>query len=407
MVRQLQILLIAVTALTTACSTLRHAEAKIQAQERWSAARAEIKYRLARQHYERGGLEDALRDGTEAVILDRKHIPSYVLVARANLELGKIASAEQALDAAGHAGLDSADLRYTRGVVLEQRGLFDAAEAAYTQALRLDPTNVDFAVALAECLVSQGRPAEAMAVLDGEARRADDDGTIPILSAHVAALMGRADEALDRLYQARRKNPDSRMIAEELGRHLAQGGRCEEALGLLQPLIESEPDTQVAASTLRAVATCHLALGDAASAKATLLHFGRDGDKNAAVQILLAKAALATNDIRTARRAIELAYQSKPNAPEVRLVRAAVRWKRGDLAGAAANLREMLAANNNDVEAHCLLAEVLRSDHQNSAARKQFQLALLLDSDCAWATAGLRSLNAARHTPQEPRSPAW
>ena len=58
-----------------------------------------------------------------------------------------------------------------------------------------------------------------------------------------------------------------------------------------------------------------------------------------------------------------------------------------------------------DVEAHCLLAEVLRDQRRPDAARNQFEAALAIDRQCAWATVGLRALaNAPPPAVEEPSS---
>ena len=110
--------------------------------------------------------------------------------------------------------------------------------------------------------------------------------------------------------------------------------------------------------------------------------------------MLLAKAALGLNDLRTASRAIELAGRNGDGQSEFKLVRAAVRWKRGRFDAAAVDLRGLVAADPTDVEAHCLLAEVLSAQGRPRAARSQFQLARQLDPDSAWAQAGLASIRS-------------
>jgi Tfp pilus assembly protein PilF len=74
------------------------------------------------------------------------------------------------------------------------------------------------------------------------------------------------------------------------------------------------------------------------------------------------------------------------------LVRAVIQWKRGELTAAAASLRDVLAFRPDDVEAHCLMAEVLLAQHQNEPARRHFEQALQIDPNCTWASLALQSL---------------
>jgi Flp pilus assembly protein TadD len=292
-------------------------------------------------------------------------------------------------------GLTSADLYYTHGVILEQRNGFDAAVAMYSKAGELDPSNADYLVAQAESLVAADRADEALRLLESSAGRVDDDGTVSMLAAHIAGLLGEKHKASKRYADAFAVQPKDPLVAEELGRHLAREGRCDQAVAVLRPLVESPPNIEaVRSAAARTLAACYLTLGDAAAAKDTLIEYERDYPDDALAQLLLAKAAVATNDLPTALRAIDLARRREPDRPELWFVRAVIRWRRGNLTGAASDLHDVLTNNPDDVEAHCLLAEVLRGQSRIDAARNHFQYALSLDPDCTWAAAGLKALHS-------------
>ena len=129
-----------------------------------------------------------------------------------------------------------------------------------------------------------------------------------------------------------------RLVAQELGMLLVRAGRYEEALAVLSPVVESAAAPESCGATRRALAICHLAMGDPTSAKLVLRDYARQHPKDTLAQLLLAKSALATGDTLTALRAVDLVEQREPDHPELWLVRAALRWKRGDLAGAATDL---------------------------------------------------------------------
>ena len=102
-------------------------------------------------------------------------------------------------------------------------------------------------------------------------------------------------------------------------------------------------------------------------------------------------------------RAVNAAHQREPHKSEVQLMRAVVQWKRRDFGGAAGSLFNLLSNNPEDVEAHCLLAEVLSARDQVEAARGHFEQALKIAPNCAWAAAGLNSLP--KETPPTPQPP--
>ncbi len=431
-------ILIGLTVMTYGCQTTTHAEAKLQAHGRWNQMRGRVKQGLAEQQFEARLFEDAIVTITEAISLDPHQPDAYALLTRANLELGKPASAQTALDAARHAGIDSADLIYLHGVILEQRGYIQTAHARYTQARKLEPKNVDFLVAEVECLVALDRAPEAFELLEENADRLDDDGTVMALAAHVATQLGDVDGAIrwyrraliaqsgrgqgwetravstlssrlpsdfseDRI-NGTPATAGCRLIREELGRLLVDQRRCAEAVGVLTPLTHPEVDTDANGVTRRALATCHLLLGDPASARSVLLEYAGTHLDDTLAQLLLAKAAIATGDLVTALRAVDAVQQREPARPELWLVRATVNWSRGRFTAAASDLHDVLQNDPDDVDAHCLLAEVLRAQKRVDAARTHFQRALKIEPDCAWAAAGLESLRKVLPTP-EPASP--
>ncbi len=384
------------------CRSMSAPDSRSQGQRRWSDMRGRVQLQLATQQYEVGVFEDTVRTVTESLTLNPDQPDAYVLLAKANLELGKSASAARAIEAAGRAGVDCADLHYLRGVILEQRDELSAAVQQYDQARKLDWTHVDALIAQAECLVGLDRPSEAFRLLEEQSSHIDDDATVSALAAHIATLIGEPQEAYRNYGRALEASGGSRLVAEELGRLLVRSGRYEEALSILTPLTDSIQEATGGAAR-RALATCHLVLGNPGAARAVLEPYAGQHPDDTLAQLLLAKAALAENDMMTALRAIDLVQQREPERPELWLVRATVRWKRGKLTEAAADLYDVLQNDPNDVEAHCLLGEVLREKRKFLAARTHFERALEIDRTCAWATAGMKALRAARRA--EPIDP--
>jgi len=397
--RSVGLLLAGLLLLTTACNTMRHTDAKAQAHQRWSQVRGQVKLQLAGQQYDATLFDDAAETLKESIALDPMQAEAYSLLTKAYLELGKMASAQQVLDTAGRRSLASAELVYLGGVILEQRGQLEEALARYASARELDATNADYLVAHVECLVSLDRAEAAMQTLTESADRIDDDGTVSALSAHLATLLDETGLARRRYGEALAAHGENRLLAEELGRLLIRAQRYEAALAILNPVLDAQEGEQSSGTLPRTIATCHLALGNPRMAKQVLDQYVRSHPEDSIAQLLVAKAALACDDLLTALRSVDLAAQHEPNQPELWLVRAAVNWKRGKLITAASDLYDVLQNDPNDVDAHCLLAEVMRARDQADAARTHFERALQLDPSCSWASAGLRTL---AHVDREP-----
>ncbi|MFQ5590047.1 MAG: hypothetical protein ACE5HE_02680, partial [Phycisphaerae bacterium] len=129
------------------CHSPKHPAVKAQAEQRWKDVRARIKLQLAEQQYNAGLFEDAAETAAESLELCPTQPEAYVIIARSYLELSRLGSAQQVLDAARRSALESPDLIYTQGVILEQQGHIEDALARYSEAQSLDPTSADYLTA--------------------------------------------------------------------------------------------------------------------------------------------------------------------------------------------------------------------------------------------------------------------
>lgn len=376
--------------LLTGCGT-SHSEHRMQAEQRWNSVRGRVQFQLAEKQFRGGLFEEAARTATESIALDPGHTAGYVLLARAQLELGRIASADQTVRIAEEAGLSSMNLAYTRGVILEQRADLDGALDAFARAHRISPGNVDVLIAYAEALVAKGREAEALELLDNAVDATDDPSAVLDLAAQIALLTGDHTGALDRYRRATAGRSKNDLAAENFGLLLVRAGRHQEAINYLRPLVAEDEEGSRMGSARRALAVCHLALDDPVSAKAVLIDYGKANPSDSAAQVLLAKSALASNDMLTALSATATAEQYAGQKAEVRFVRAILQWKRGELVAAEQSLRNLLAERPEDVDVHCLLGEVLLKRNDPVAARRQFERALRIDPDNPWARKALES----------------
>lgn len=387
------LLLAAMLMPAAACRTTSQSAAKEDALRRWNAVRARTKFQLARQQLERGFYDDAIETASESLGLDGAQCDAYVLLARAHLELGRVASAGRVVQAATRKGLDSAELRYVQGIVLEQRGESQAAIDQYRLAVTASPTDPDYVIALAESLVTNNYASEALELLEDCVDRTDDSGSVAVLAGQVAALVGDTQGAIRHYRRAMQVARDDVTVAAELGLLLARSERCVEAVALLKPLVDADRvDAPVSPALRRALATCYLVMGDGRSAQATLTAYADDHPSDTLAQLLLAKAALATDDLSTAGRAVSRASDNWPNHPEIVLVQATLDWRRGELDRAADALTELISRDPYDVDACCLLGEVSVAMGDADAASAAFDRALAVDPQSVWAAAALHSL---------------
>jgi len=372
------------------CQTMTPTATKQRAHDRWDRVRAEFKLQRGTQDYDARRFEDAERTAVEAISLDPTMVESYVLLARADLELNKPTSAARAIETARETGLDAPELTYMYGVVLEQRGQLQEAADAYRSAAEADRTKVDYVIAHAESLVALGRARDAQTLLEASVGRFDDDGSIVLLSAHVAALLGDEEGAIRRYRAALELLGNSPTAARELGLLLAHNGRYEEAITRLEPLVDAAVDQPADGAVRLALAEAYVEAGQPLQAKQLLQREIAGSSDSAAAYVIFTKAALATGDELEAKHASATGLRIAPQNDELYLLHAMALWRLGEYAPAEQHLRAYVKRRPEDPTGICLLGEVVRSQGRSDQAADLFRRALDIDPDNVWAKRGLK-----------------
>lgn len=373
-----------------ACASNSKVDPKVQAEQKWNQVRGGVKARLAARQYESGQFAECIRTASEAMALDPHGPESYVLAARAHLELGRPASSQQVLEAARRHATVNADVLYSEAVLLEQRDQLEAAIEKYQEALAKDPTHLDAFIARVECLVACDRVAEASEVLRKDGEDFDDRAIIALLGARLALLNQDEAEANRRYAEALAAAPERTAIVEEYGLYLTEQHQCTAALPLLQNAFQQRGDADFAPRTRQALAACLLESGDAKGATTLLESYAQANPKDGMAHLILAKAALMLGDSAHARRAVQMAEQANVDQAESAKIRALVSIQTKNFAEAQSILEALLGHRPQDWEARCMLADLLAAQQLRDLAAEHFRFALNQHPNCAWATEGLK-----------------
>lgn len=211
---------------------------------------------------------------------------------------------------------------YSEGLALLAAGHPQEAGARFGAAVAIDRENVNYALALAEAMLEEGRISEAEATLKGLLDRAENDGAVNLTMAHVMLRENRSEDAKAYFHRAifGRWGSDSitrRTQARfELIDLLVRRGAARELLAELLPLEETSPDST---AFRRRLGQLFILAGSPARAAAIfreLLHRDpRDADAYAG----LGEAALVLGNLRTARA--DLAEASRLRPDDARIAR--------------------------------------------------------------------------------------
>jgi Tfp pilus assembly protein PilF len=377
--------------LAAGCAT--HAQSRAQAETRWNDVRARIKLQLAKQQFENGQVDAAATTVTEAVAAEPTLTDGHLLLAQCYLEQGKFAAAGQAVTDAEGCDPQSAEAAYMRGLLAERADQIDVAVEHYRRARMRQSNMVDYVVSEAECLAALGRTDEALKLVNENLGRVDSDGTLEALAAQLALLEGDPEAAVRNLRLAIERagcvtasaprSTSCDALIEQCGRLLSETGRHAEAVALLGPYVAARPDAP--ASVIQPLAAGYLALERFDEAKHLLRDDVRRHADQAPSWMLLAQAAMRSDDWMTARRCAERLRQLAPQSPEVLLLQGFVCWKQNDRPAATAALQRVLAQNPDDALAHGLLGRLL-DDVDQAAAAEHYRRAAQLDPQTAWIT---------------------
>ena len=115
------------------------------------------------------------------------------------------------------------------------------AELLATGVLKSDRGNIIAARVLGRALMVQGRPAEAVVVLERAVRRSNDPAIETLLAGALAAV-GRGDDALEQLRETTARRPPFPPAFLEHGAQLSRLGRLDEALAVLESGLAVAPE---------------------------------------------------------------------------------------------------------------------------------------------------------------------
>ena len=291
---------------------------------------------------ERGQYEDAIATFERVLELDPKDAQAHYNLARALIEEGDLASAEEHLRAAvvawpdffdAHLNLaillgrtgrggeaaehieravkidpEHAPTRLLYARVLSQRGDHAGAIRELEEVLRVDPASVEARMALAELEAMTGDLAAAKLQLERVIASADAADRDRARAHQRLALLPRTPpvEVEAHLRAAAELEPSSVEARGALAERLAQSGRFDQAAAELERLIEIAPDDPRPRVGL---ATTLVLAGDYSRARAALDEGSRRFPDNLPIQQLLAQVLATCPDaaLRDGTRAVKIA----------------------------------------------------------------------------------------------------
>lgn len=366
------------------CHHLSHQTQQVEAQQAWNQLRARYKAQLASQQFRQGHTREAVSTLHEVLALDPNNPVYHRLLAHAYLESGDLASARDATDRAKRIGDTSAELAYTQGIIAERQSRYDQALHYYREAAGLESANVDYLLAVAECLVTLGRAGEAKSFLDEQLGRLEGQEQLLLLRAQVCVLLNDLSMAAADFEVASNIVLETPWAAEEYGLVLLRLGRHAEAMAILQPLVDSpgRPPSgngskgTVSPAVIRALATCYNRTRAPRSAEALLKNHLRHSSGDVRSWWLLAETYVQLEDWAGVRKCIQRGASLAPESSDWKLLRAYLAWHDGDVVTAGRLLQSILNEESSHVLAHFFLDLIEEARSDPGPARDHYESVL-------------------------------
>ncbi|MHC4572811.1 MAG: tetratricopeptide repeat protein [Planctomycetota bacterium] len=346
------VMVTAVLAAGAGCES--HAEARKAAQERWGRTSARIKLAQAQQQYDSGKYEQAAKTVRQCIDADPKMAKAHLLFGKLLLAQGKTEDAENELQVSLELNKGLHEGWYWLGVAAHEGRNYVGALENYKKALALEPTNVDYILAVAEIQVARDNCPAAIDLLTHKMAALPRDVSLKVAAADLMLRVGRKQRAIGLYRQAMLMTHGDQDIAEALGFCYLLSGKWSEAAELFNGLVNDCEDESRRKLYLRMAATCSM---NSAQYDRAITCYGKlsvEERKNPEIWVRMGQAALGAGMIKRALMCGQKAVALRPGYPDAIALTGCAQYASGNYAAAAAGF-EKIAVDKEDGEFYLLM----------------------------------------------------
>jgi Flp pilus assembly protein TadD len=214
-----------------------------------TATTADLYARKATEAFGAGKYLQAVQQSEAAISQGRATYDVYLLLGRAQRQLGRASEAAHAFAEAGRLR-PSAEAAYQEGMAWREAGEALQAQLAFSRARQLDPRNAEIPYQLGLICLGMGQFAQAEGELRDALTLRPDDGPTLVALGKVEIARQRLDEAVEYLRRAVALEPRESAGHLELGRALLGMGRLPEATKELEQAAKLAPESAEAQTAL-------------------------------------------------------------------------------------------------------------------------------------------------------------
>lgn len=348
------------------------------AEVRWRQMRSTMALQMAQQQFDTGDLELAEKTVTNALAQDPKNAKLYVLAGRISIERGQLERAyhffEQSVDLDGKAPQP----HYYQGIVLQRWQEYARAEVEYRKAFDLEPDNVSYLMAVGEMRVADGRPDEALKLLEGKLVYFDQNASLRVAIGRIHQIAGRPLKAIDYFQKALILDPDNHAVVEDMALAQIDAGQFDEAAATLRQLIVL-PEYKDRKDIARLLAKTYLSVGRIDDARAIYLQQRRNDPEDVEAWVGLGETSWASGDASATLLAAERVMRLAPQRSEGYLMAGLALRKQHKPDQAAGMFEKASKARPDNVGSMLLWGAALEEAGRKDQAAKVYQQVLERD----------------------------
>jgi tetratricopeptide (TPR) repeat protein len=314
--------------------------------------------------------EKGIEELKKAIELDPKHIPTYLTLAQAYMQLKNASAAEQALQQALGADPKSVEATAAMGDFRLLTGKMDEAEGFYKAAIDLAPERDAVYLKLGGFYQMTRKWNEAEATYQKLASAKPKDENAQLILGEFYKHVGQSDKALTSFRRAMEINPSSIPARDRLIDHYLTTGKLDEAAQQVQAIFDKNKKDLTGRYF---DARLRLARGKPDEAIEILQGVIRDEPQHAGAHYYLGLAYGTKNDVPQTRRELTEAVKLAPNMVDARTSLAGLHLAEGSYDLAIEQAQAGLRLNGRNLQAATILGDAYLRKNDLAKAKQTFE----------------------------------
>jgi len=345
------------------------------ARKQWNMARAAVLYKLAKEQYATGNLNDCRKTLDDAYRMAPDNLAVRLLSARVSIEMGKLEAAETELQQIRAADPTNHEADYLSGVIYQRWQRPQTALDFYTKACEKAPAELPYLMARIEMMVLLDHHKEALELLQEKVTYFENSPAIRDAVGELLMHAGRYGEASHVLRQASILAPDDLQIREHLILAMVFNKEYREAGALLEKLMSQERYAK-RKDLMTALGECQLQTHRPREARESFETAAQLQPSSVPAWINLGKAALELNDLRRADLSVRKALSLAPDSADVHVLLGYVKLREESLSEALTAFKKASILDPADSLSLCMCGYVLEKLHRPAEAIAYYGKAL-------------------------------